>query len=126
MGVVSVRVVLVGPLDLGHDPHSVRARLPIFACARIAGLAWLETLGNFRGALRCRSSWQSHDAGLPSLLRTLDLAATLPAWIAVAWRSCACIGDVLSGSHSVGGAELRGLWTLHRSSRRFRLASSPG
>ena len=42
------------------------------------------------------------------------------------WRRCACRPASSSGSVALAGAELRGLWALRLSSRRFRIASSLG
>src|SRR5258708_24874883 len=106
LGAVSLRLVLVGALDLGHDVYAASPGLSIFACIGIAGMARATRLGALRRTLRSWGPGQSHDAGLPALLRPLDLAAAIPAWAVFSRSRRAGFRRVFSGADSLAGAEL--------------------
>ena len=86
VGAVSLRLVLVRSLDLGHDLYAARPGLPVPARFGVAGLAWLARLDSIWRIVWHWGAGQSHDARIPSLLRPLDLAAAIPAWPALSWR----------------------------------------
>src|SRR5215469_12985881 len=81
MGAVSVRLVLVDPLDLGHYVHTVPACLHLSSCPRIAGLARLARMGSIRRPLRHWRARQSDNAGVSSILWVLDMVAPLSQWL---------------------------------------------
>ena len=127
VGAVSLRVVLVGPLDLGHDFYAARSGLSIPARAGTAGLAGLARLDPvWRFIWRGRAG-QSHHAGIPALLRTVDLAAAIPARACLPWAaSYFRLWCFFSGADALGRTQLRSVRTLRLSPRRFRIADPPG
>ncbi len=76
VGAQSLHLVLVNSLDMGHDIHATRPCLHIpdsYFC-KLGRMARLDFVWR---ALRSRSAREPDDARIPSLLRSLDLAAAV-------------------------------------------------
>ncbi len=117
VGSVSVHLVLVGPLDLGHDADAADSGRRIPACVGVAGLAGPARMAAVRSALRNRCSRQSNYARVSSLLWAVDLAAAIsprPAFLG--WRGVG-VCYFLRSAVAVAGAELRSLRSLRLSPR---------
>src|SRR5258708_8018721 len=106
VGAVSLRLVLVGTLDLGHDVYAASADLPVSAGFGIAELAGLARLAALRGIVWHWGAGKSYHAGLPSLLRPLDLAAAIPPRAVFSRRRRACFRRIFSCAGAVAGTEL--------------------
>src|SRR5579863_886842 len=108
MGTESLCLVLVDPLDLGHYVYSSPARLRLSCGAETSSCssgrsyqgcaptgARFSHLDSLRNTFWYRCARQSHDAGVPSLLRVVDLAAAIPASLAFSGRHSAFVSHFL-------------------------------
>src|ERR1700722_2573043 len=126
LGAMSVCLVLVDPLDLGYDFHPVCSGVVFSRRSGVGRMAGLARVDSFWRAVWRWSTRESDDAGVPALLRALDLAASLPARLVFPARRGSGFAHVFSGAVAVAGAELFRVRAFCFFPERFRIAGSTG
>src|ERR1700730_6059765 len=111
LGDESLRLVLVHPLDMGHNLHAARVGIDFCDLPGAGFAGWgapprLAPMDALRRAVGCRSIGQSHHARVPAILRAVDLVAEIPSLSAVVFGRRTVVISIFSGAFTVAGAEL--------------------